>query len=544
MSHPAARPDDNELMEFPADLSALGREPIAWDRPAGGDVRSDPVFQELQAEVDNLSSPAAAGPVDWDKVARLAGDILTNKSKDLLVASYLAVALIHTGRPDGFGAGIELYQDLIERFWEGLYPPKSRLQGRVRALEWWIEKTESALRQAQELPRAAGRLAQIEAVLNRLDDFLREHLASAPSLVPLREYVGSLTTKPAARAETEAPALFLPKPARAASAPDPRLSEPQDRTVPQQPTSAQEADQALGDGLLQVGASSFFLWQLDRSSPKLYRLKRQTAWYAVDELPASAAGRTRIAPPPSQVKNLLFDLLNNGAAEELLNAAETRLPQYIFWLDLNCLVAVALARLGGRFEAARAAVCQETALLQHRLPGLEQLSFSDGTPFASPDTRQWLQAIALRKERASALPLVTAQPAPESETESLIESQRAGLQQLLCAGQLVEALEVIQQKLRTSTSRREQLLWRLSLAGMLAEVGKSGYALPYLEQVLEDIDSYGLEQYDPSLALRALKLAWLAFENQEEQKFKDRAQHVLHRIGRVNLPEMVHLIED
>jgi len=79
---------------------------------------------------------------------------------------------------------------------------------------------------------------------------------------------------------------------------------------------------------------------------------------------------------------------------------------------------------------------------------------------------------------------------------------------------------------------------------MLAEVGKSGYALPYLEQVLEDIDSYGLEQYDPSLALRALKLAWLAFENQEEQKFKDRAQHVLHRIGRVNLPEMVHLIED
>jgi len=544
MSHPAAEPGERELMECPGDLSVLGREPVGGDRPEGGDVRDDPVFEELQAEVDKLSAPAAAGPVDWDKVSRLASGILLNKSKDLLVASYLAVALIHTRRPDGFGAGLKLYLELIECFWEGLYPPKTRLQGRVRSLEWWLEKTESALRQEKDLTLAAAQLAQIAVLLNRLDDFLREHLENAPSLAPLKEYVRSLTTKAAQTAATEAPVRVLPERAGAALVAGRQQTEPQNGAVTQQMTVAQEADQALGDGLMKVSAASFSLWQLDRSSPKAYRLKRQTAWYAVDELPESAVGRTRIAPPPTQVRNLLFDLLNNGAAEELLKAAETRLPEYIFWLDLSCLVAVALTRLGSRFEKARAAVCQETAFLQYRLPGLEQLSFSDGTPFASPDTRQWLKTIAFRKDRASPLPLVAAPSAPEAETEALIESQRAGLQQLLCAGQLVQALEVIQQKLRSSTSRREQLLWRLSLAGMLAEVGKSSYALPYLEQVLEDIDRYGLEQYDPSLALRALKLAWLAFENQAEQKFKDQAQQVLHRIGRVNLPEMVRLIED
>ncbi|MBC8017923.1 MAG: type VI secretion system protein TssA [Verrucomicrobia bacterium] len=529
--------------EFSMDLSALGRQPISTDKPAGADVRYDPAYDELQAEVDKLSSPTAAGSVNWEKVGRYATDILMNKSKDLLVASYLAVALIHTRRNDGFTVGLKAYQELIERFWEELYPQKVRMRGRVRAIEWWLEKTEAALRQVKELSFPPDQLALIKENLNRLDNFLGEHLESCPSLAPIKEYFNGLSPGAADRLEAEVPTRVFSEPVeeKPAAAAAHQQQEPHDVAVLKEITSQQEAGKALSDGLMKISEASFYLWQQDLAGPQAYRLTRKTAWYAVDELPPAANGQTRIPPPSSQVKNLLFDLRNNGDAEALLKAAETRLPQYIFWIDLNRLAAEALARLGSRFEKAHDAVCQETAFLLHRLPGLEELSFSDGTPFATPDTRQWLKGIVFRGAQPDTSPLGEADSAAEEGAEALIEKKIGELQQLVRKGKLIEAMEAVQQKLRSSSSQRENLLWRLSLSQMLVDVGKSGFALPHLEQVLKDIARHGLEEYDPKLAMRGFKLAWLAFDSQPEQKFKDRALEVLHQIGRLDMPEMVRL---
>ena len=62
---------------------------------------------------------------------------------------------------------------------------------------------------------------------------------------------------------------------------------------------------------------------------------------------------------------------------------------------LHALVAEALDSLGDGYVNAQEAVCQETALFIHRLPALIDLNFSDGTPFADSETRQWLNNISL-----------------------------------------------------------------------------------------------------------------------------------------------------
>lgn len=529
--------------EYSMDLSALGKQPISTEKPAGSDVRYDPAYDELQTEVDKLSSPAAAGSVNWEKVGRFATDILMNKSKDLLVASYLAVALIHTRRNDGFTVGLKVYQELIERFWDEMYPQKVRMRGRVRAIEWWLEKTEAALKQARDLSFPPEQLTMIKEQLIRLDNFLGEHLESCPSLSPIKEFFNGLTPEAAETKVIEQPARITPEtPAEppAVSAP-PQQQEPHNEKSIKEITSRHEAGKALSAGLMKISEASFFLWQQDLASPQIYRLTRKTAWYAAEELPPANNGQTRIPAPPLQEKNLLFDLRNNGDAEALLKAAETRLPQYIFWIDLNRLAAEALARLGSRFEKARDAVCQETAFLLHRLPGLEELSFSDGTPFATPDTRQWLKGISLRGTPDAATASATEDSDRDAETEEVIENKIGELQQLVRKGKLIEAMEIVQQKLSKSASRRENLLWRLSLSRMLVDMGKSGLALPHLEQALRDIAWHGLETYDPNLAMRGLKLAWLAFDSQTDQKFKDQARDVLHQIGRFDMPEMVRL---
>lgn len=528
--------------EYSMDLSAVGKLPISAEKPAGADVRYDPAYDELQGEVDKLSSPAVAGSVNWEKVVRFSSDILMNKSKDLLVASYLSVALIHTRRNDGFAVGLKVYLELQENFWDELYPQKARMRGRVRAIEWWLEKTEAALKQVKALSFPPDQLAFVKENLNRLDSFLGEHLESCPSLAPIKEYFNGLAPETVQTQELQVAPRTVSEPI----AEMPPVAVVQQQTVnqvdtPREISSQHEAGRALSDGLLKISEASFFLWQQDLASPQIYRLTRKTAWYSVDDLPPANNGQTKIQAPPAQVKNLLLDLRNNGDAEALLKAAETRLPQYIFWLDLNRLAAEALARLGNRFERAHEVVCQETAFLLHRLPGLEELSFSDGTPFATPDTRQWLKGIAFQGVSGECSSLESGDSNGAPGTEALIEKNMRELQHLMRKGKLIEAMEVAQKKLGSSASLRENLLWRLSLSQMLVDMGKSRLALPHLEQVIMDIAGHGLESYDPAVAMRGLKLAWLAFDSQAEQKFKDQAQEILHRIGRFDMTEMVRL---
>jgi len=529
--------------ELSMDLSALGKQPISIDKPCGADIRYDPAFDELQTEVDKLSSPATAGTVNWEKVGRFASDILMNKSKDLLVASYLSVALIHTRRNDGFSVGLKIYQELLERFWEDLYPQKARMRGRTRSIEWWIEKAENALKQARDISFPPAQLAMIKESLNRLDSFLSEHIENSPSLGPIKEYFNELSASGEEAMESNPPTASALEPVeeKPAIPIGTRPHEPEEFSLASKITSQQEAGKTLNDGLLKISEASFFLWQQDLASPQVYRLSRTAAWYAVNELPPSSNGQTRISPPATQVKNLLLDLRNNGNAEALLKTAESRLSQYIFWIDLNRLAAEALARLGSRFEKAHDAVCEETAFLLHRLPGLEELSFSDGTPFATPDTKQWLKGIAFQGTGQKEPDHGSADQSGNESIEISISKNMAEMQNLVRKGKLIDALESVQLNLRNCLSQREKLLWRLALSQMLVDLGKSRFALPHLEQVLKDVDKFWLEEYDPDLAMRGYKLAWLAFDSQAEQRFKDRATDVLHQIGRLDMTEMVRL---
>lgn len=529
--------------EYSMDLSVLGKQPVSIDKPSGSDVRYDSAFDELQTEVDKLTSPAVAGTVNWEKVCRYSTDILTNKSKDLLVASYLSVGLIHTRRNDGFAVGLKLYLDMLERFWEDLYPQKVRMRGRTRSIEWWLEKTEAALKQVKDIAFPPAQLILIKENLNRIDNFLSEHLENSPSLSPLKEYFNEISVQTEDTVETRTSTQNIQEPIEAQSpvSIEAKSHKTGDQFNSYKISSQQDAGKALNEGLVRISEATYFLWQQDLASPQAYRLSRTAAWYAVSDLPPATNGQTRIQPPTVQDKNLLLDLRNNSDPEALLKAAETRLSQFIFWLDINRLTAEALARLGSRFEKAHNAVCEETAFLIHRLPGLEELSFSDGTPFATPDTKQWLKGITFQAPAPVASVSIADDSAGNENVEFTISKNIAEMQIQVRKGKLIDAMETVQQRLRNSFSHREKLLWRLALSRMLIDLSKSKLALPHLEQALKDIDKYWLEEYDPDLAMSAYKLAWLAFDNQSEQRFKDRATDVLHQIGRIDMPEMVRL---
>jgi len=521
------------------DILSLGKEPIKPDQPAGSDIRYDPIFEDLQAEVEKLSTPSAASAVDWGKVVNLASEILAQKSKDLLVASYLAVALIYTRKIEGLTIGLQFYRDLLEQFWDTLFPAKARMRGRVGAIEWWAEKTETALSQVPPASIVQDQLVQLNENLEKIEQFLRQNIEEPPALSPIHEYINSLAALSEGPEQPKAPAQTP-----AAAAPQVTSPQPPEAKKAETPTaisSPQEAQEAINQGLQKIREASAYLRQEDLFRPAVYRWARIAMWSKVEALPPATDGRTLIPPPPPFIKNPLNDLRNKGNDEALVRSAEASMSQNIFWLDLHRWVAEALARMGSQYEKAREAVGQETAFFIQRLAGIEELSFADGTPFADAETKQWLKGMALGTGFMAAGSPSPSGSASTVKDEDLMKAEVKEAQALIKKGKLLEAVERLQQKLRTNFSQREKLLWRLALSQLLVSANQVKLALPHLEQILQDIDDYRLEEYDPLVALKSLKLVWLGLDSQTDQESKKKAAEVINRIAKIDLAEVIRL---
>jgi type VI secretion system protein VasJ len=511
-------------------LELLGREPIRGEHPTGTDIRYDPAFEELQVEVNKLSSPLGISSVNWTNIIKLASDILAEKSKDLLVTSYLAVALIYNRQIEGFAIGLRVYQELLENFWDDLYPERNRMRARSGAIEWWLEKTETALKRFQQTTLPSDQLTSLRENVEKIDQFLSQHLEEPPSFSAIRDQLESLAAPPP---PPEQPKQEGPAAEEKGTREETEASEAI--------TSAEDAQTVLNDGLQKILNVAAYLWQSDLSNPQAYRWTRIAAWSMIDSLPQATDGQTRIPSPPGQIRNLLMDLRNEGNYESLLKSAEARVSEFIFWIDLNRFVSEALMNLGDPYQKAKDVVEQETANVMRRLPGLEDLSFSDGFPFADPETKQWLKGITPTVGFAAAGPLPISESLFKEQNEDLMGKEISEAQILIKKGKLLEAIEGIQIKSQTSLSKKEKLLWRLALCQLLLSTKQSRLVLPYLEQVIKDIDFFNLEEYDPKLALKGLKLVWAGLQSQSDPSVKGKADEILHRIAKIDWAEAIRM---
>lgn len=117
----------------------IGAKAIEGESPAGANIQYEPEFEQLQAEIDKLQSVTGEHP-NWDDVARLGTELLTDKSKDLKVASYLALGLYKQKSFAGLADGFAILIDLLSTFWDNMYPELSRIKARKTAMEWMKDR--------------------------------------------------------------------------------------------------------------------------------------------------------------------------------------------------------------------------------------------------------------------------------------------------------------------------------------------------------------------------------------------------------------------
>ncbi len=510
-------------------FTELGRKPISEAQPAGEDARYTPEFEELQAEIDRLSIPSQAGQVDWDKIVRLAAQILEEKSKDLLAASYLAVALIHTKKEEGLVAGVRVLADLTQNFWDGMFPPIKRKKGRIRIIEWWQEKTLAALEKYKPFRFKEGVFRELKEILDEWDRFLEEKLPEHPSIFSLIRFLEETAEiEPEAKPEEKVASAEEPAPTtrvvREAPAPPEEISSPEE---------ARRELNRLTQGLRKV---SQFFRENTPEDPLGYRLLRTAVWLNLREPVAGSDGTTKIPPPPAQLRTSLVNLEQAGNWEQLLAMSEGRLGQFPLWLDLNRLSYAALVGLG-RNEAAEA-VAQETRALVKRYPGLLGLSFSDGTPFAGEETKKWLAEKPPEEK-------------PKSKEEASKEREGEELEAFLSRLKIVarkeglgQAVALLQERSQSGNGERARFLGRLGLAELFIEAKKLPLALLLLEEILNDLERFQLEIWDPPLALRALRTVWHGFRLSPDREHKRKVHEILAKIAQLDATAILGLLEE
>lgn len=510
----------------------LGAQPITEAAPAGTDLSGEPLYDRLTAEIKKLSSPTAEGGIDWQVIERLAAEILATKSKHVLVACCLNIALQHTSGWRGFAEGTAILRDLLLTYWDSCFPVKKRMRGRRNAIVWWQEMIEGLITASEGEQWDRDARTALLATLEEIDTFLGEHMEDAPVLRTTIQAVGThITELVVDEPETEpepaaaAPAISPPAPTSAGAPPPPSPSPVRKMEAPA-PAEELPAEKNLARGCDYLRLTATQLLQNDPFHPLAYRLNRIIAWFPVDTLPPASDGITMLPPPDGQVVSALGSLAAGGDWSGLLQAAEQQVRGSLFWLDLHRYVATALERLG--HDLAGAGVACETLLLIKRLPGLDHLAFSDGTPFADRATRDWLNE--LRRDGRT-----EDRQAAAADREAEVSGQAAKARALAEQNRLAEGLSLLHQGLQTAVGGRSRLQWSLAICRLLCRSRQPLVAEPFAEAILAELDRHHLERWEPKLAEEALVAVCevLGLLDKEEAG-RNRLRTVLGRLALLN----------
>lgn len=499
--------------------------PISAETPAGADLSYDPDFERLVAEIEKLTSLAGELP-DWHFVLSECERTLREKSKDLRVMSWLVAAHAYTSGWSGIATGLAGYAALTRTYWPTLFPPANRLRARAGQVEWlWsvLARRVAALPvDAADAPLARS----LEPLVTELNAFFAENLKEAdpgggsfraalrdklrvlaeaaprpppPAAPPASAPVGPDVSSSSMPSGSTNGANGAARAATLAAGPPPAIASVAiDASSLAGLEQTQDAAGALRDPLTTLAHHA------RRVAPATawpYRVLRFSAWLTVERAPDADGHKTPLRAPKGQDREVLASLHAAGQWDALLDAAEDAVATNILWLDPHRMSAIALEHKGPEFRAARQAVGRETAWFLERVPGLTHLTFSNGTPFASPETIDWLAAEQARFARTGAGAASGSGAGQEAGADDA--ALLASLDERLATGSADEAFAQTLADAERLASPRSRFRAHLAVARQAQTADHLDVAHALYERLLLQVDST-LEQWEPALSAETI----------------------------------------
>lgn len=469
-----------------APILELGRSPIPGANPCGVDAADDQQYIDILAQVAGVDRIEADEP-EWYVIEESGAVLLKDKTKDADIASALGHALFKRYSYAGLAAALGLFTELVKNFWENMYPARPRRRkARLEVLtdrfseQGWFRDNQPKPDEFDAIDLCVTRIVEFEAAIKeKMPD---DEADVAKFVRGIKELAGR---RPKPVAPTPAAPVAGDGAAPATSAPV---------ATDGGGIATQEINDVSGAVNALLSAATF-IRKADDANPLPYAIVRIIKWSKV-ALPSSDQAKFQIPKPEGPIMDTLSHQFNNQMWDKLLKNAEGAFRSNDpFWLDLQRYVCEAMRGLGPNYEKARYAVMGVTGGLINRLgEGLYELTFKDGTPLCSGETKMWIDSEVAAGGGGDG------GGSAAGDNGRLAEAS-AKAKKLAGAGKLKEALAELQGGLRACTQRRDRFLWRVRIAQLCFDAKRFRIATPLLEECQDEIKRFRVDEWEPLLAV-------------------------------------------
>ena len=513
-------------MSYSSKLSAhyleLAKTSISKEGFSGEDVRFSSEYEGLESELSKAQSMHESGQIDWLKICENSETLLRTQSKDLRVCAWLTWGLYQRESFQGLLAGLGLVQHLCENHWAEIHPGKART--RAAALSWLVPRLEQVLNENIPIKEQLPLFRRLLEHLEGLDAACTEHLGDdAPLLLPICRRLKNMVQR-AADNQPE-PGLV------GAAVAQVKLAATQLFTPGVPIDNEKEAQKALR--AQQENARPLCTWWLKQKATdvRALRLNRTLLWLPIDAIPERNNDQiSALRGLPVDKLKAYQDRYDQAQYADLIVELEASLTKAPFWFDGQRMVWECLQELNA--EMAMREVETHFALFMQRLPGIIELRFHDGTPFADPATRAWISANVTPHLQTSNAPRKVEVANSQLAWELALEEALP----ILRKDGLKAAVQILKQGLHSAHGGRVRFFWQFALARLCFAAKKYELAKTQLEALDQTLHDSGLQTWEPDLVLEVLNLLHSCCELlPQNHAVRERKEEIYRRLCHLDL---------
>jgi type VI secretion system protein ImpA len=282
---------------------------------------------------------------------------------------------------------------------------------------------------------------------------------------------------------------------------------------------------SLEDAAARLAAIARYLRKQDVYNVAPYLILRGYRWGEIRYNGPDEIDTKMLEAPPPELRKQLKEAAQESQWDKVLETTEAamELPCGRAWLDVHRYTVKALEKKGEYFKFVADAVRTGLRGLLQDLPKLMDMTLLDDTPAANPETIEWIREQVLsadgrgapspvveeppQQEREQQKPVPSARPAVEmDEKPPSMDEEDAGTAQVADVfesalegargGRLGEAIEILSAELERARSGRGRFKRRMQLAHIFMASGHEKIAYPILQELAEEIDRRGLEDWE------------------------------------------------
>ncbi|MDR2744381.1 MAG: type VI secretion system protein TssA [Desulfovibrio sp.] len=467
----------------------------------GDDITFSPEFDELRLEVEKGASIHAVGATDWEKVLSLASFLLENTTKDLWVFAYGCRATMAQGGVEWLAAALRVLADFLEQHWDELHPATNRKNRRAAPLNWLATQLEILL-PADNFPHVEeeARNTFLDA-LHRIQCVVTEKLGEdAPSFnaviraVKQREeaYPQDASVLQVKNAQPTAEVPSMPEVLAGLNS----SGHVADAVLPQLLRTTTEQAQQLAAHYI----------SLDPTDWRIYLLHRTALWSTILQLPqANSEGVTQLRPMPRDRALSYEAAVSGGQYAAVLPQLERSAGRAPFWFDGHRLVFLCLDAL--KADKAKNIIASALNALLCLFPALTSLKYYDETPFAAPETKQWIDGLQQKQhmKKGSEAPWI---PSAANDAFGTFDAEESLLREAVSRAKK-ENFDAGFSLLSTHSAggrSRKAIKTAVLQARFCLSVGRTDSARYLLQAAYEKLERWGLLEWEPELSAQIVTL--------------------------------------